>query len=69
MTTRPDQQISSYRTAQELELQRWVDLRRAVLSIVAAIHRVIPQGTHTLDVQIVPRDQSAPMSYTDRDTP
>ena len=69
MTAQRDQSVSAYRSAQELELQRWVDLRRAVLSIVAAIHRVIPQGTHTLDVQIVPRDQSAPMSYTDRDTP
>jgi hypothetical protein len=42
----------------EWEMKHWTDLRRAVLSIVASIHRSVPGATHTLDVQIIPRESS-----------
>ena len=38
--------------------ERWEQLRRTLLNIVAQMRRADPQSRYTLDVQIVPKEQA-----------
>ena len=54
-------QSNGQHTYSDREMDHWTSLRRSMLMIVAAIHRAIPNGSHTLDVQIVPRNKPPPV--------
>lgn len=58
---RANERANGHATLDPSEMKHWMDIRRAVMSITAAVLRAIPNGTHTLDVQIIPREVKPPV--------